>query len=145
DQHWPWPRANPAESYTAAAADITTSTPAGLTTRTCCESRHPSCTGTPLWPTNYTATHNMWRRGGDIRRDCGERQRWLTELPSGKPAVSTARGAQLRCPSETGAAMSEQLYDFFGAMFHRHFRPAIDAYPRKVGALVDRLLPPPPR
>ena len=41
--------------------------------------------------------------------------------------------------------MSEQLYDFFGAMFHRYFRPAIDAYPRMGGALVDRLLTLPPR
>ena len=27
--------------------------------------------------------------------------------------------------------MSEQLYDFFGEIFQRYFRPAIDAYPRK--------------
>lgn len=26
--------------------------------------------------------------------------------------------------------MSEQLYDFFGEIFQRYFRPAIDAYPR---------------
>ena len=36
--------------------------------------------------------------------------------------------------------MSEQLYDFFGAIFQRYFRPAIDAYPRMGGALVERLL-----
>ena len=36
--------------------------------------------------------------------------------------------------------MSEQLYDFFGEIFHRYFRPAIDSYPRMGGALVDRLL-----
>jgi hypothetical protein len=36
--------------------------------------------------------------------------------------------------------MSEQLYDFFGEMFQRYFRPAIDAYPRMGGALVGRLL-----
>ena len=36
--------------------------------------------------------------------------------------------------------MSEQLYDFFGEIFQRYFRPAIDAYPRKGGALVERLL-----
>jgi hypothetical protein len=52
DRHWPWPRAHPAESYTAAAADNTTSTPAGLTTRTCYESRHPSCTDTPKYLTS---------------------------------------------------------------------------------------------
>src|ERR1700689_1611523 len=52
DRHWPWPPAHPAESYTAAAADITTSTPAGLTTRTCYESRHPSCVDTPKYRTN---------------------------------------------------------------------------------------------
>ena len=39
-----------------------------------------------------------------------------------------------------GAAMSEQLYDFFGEIFQRYFRPAIDAYPRMGGALVERLL-----
>ena len=36
--------------------------------------------------------------------------------------------------------MSEQLYDFFGEMFQRYFRPAIDAYPRMGGALVGKLL-----
>ena len=36
--------------------------------------------------------------------------------------------------------MSEQLYDFFGEIFQRYFRPAIDAYPRMGGGLVDRLL-----
>ncbi|BBZ44332.1 glucose-6-phosphate dehydrogenase [Mycobacterium parmense] len=36
--------------------------------------------------------------------------------------------------------MSEQLYDFFGEIFQRYFRPAIDAYPRTGGALVGRLL-----
>ena len=35
--------------------------------------------------------------------------------------------------------MSEQRYDFFGEIFQRYFRPAIDAYPRMGGALVDRL------
>src|SRR6201993_5375569 len=35
--------------------------------------------------------------------------------------------------------MSEQLYDFFGEIFQRYFRPAIDAYPPMGGALVDRL------
>jgi hypothetical protein len=35
--------------------------------------------------------------------------------------------------------MSEQLYDFFGAIFQRYFRPAIDAYPRTGGALVESL------
>jgi hypothetical protein len=35
--------------------------------------------------------------------------------------------------------MSEQLYDFFGAIFQRYFRPAIDAYPRMGGALVESL------
>src|SRR5271170_8120585 len=54
DRHWPWPRAHPSESYTAAAADTTTSTPAALTTRTCYKSRHPSCTGTPRCPTSET-------------------------------------------------------------------------------------------
>ena len=36
--------------------------------------------------------------------------------------------------------MSEQLYDFFGGIFQRYFRPAIDAYPRMGGALVEKLL-----
>jgi glucose-6-phosphate 1-dehydrogenase len=36
--------------------------------------------------------------------------------------------------------MSEQLYDFFGEIFQRYFRPAIDAYPRRGGALVKNLL-----
>jgi Glucose-6-phosphate dehydrogenase, NAD binding domain len=36
--------------------------------------------------------------------------------------------------------MSEQLYDFFGEIFQRYFRPGIDAYPRMGGALVERLL-----
>src|ERR1700754_1434106 len=36
--------------------------------------------------------------------------------------------------------MSEQRYDFFGELFQRYFRPAIDAYPRTGGALVERLL-----
>src|ERR1700745_1188909 len=35
--------------------------------------------------------------------------------------------------------MSEQLHDFFGEIFQRYFRPAIDAYPRMGGALVERL------
>lgn len=35
--------------------------------------------------------------------------------------------------------MSEQLYDFFGEIFQRYFRPAIDEYPRNGGALVERL------
>lgn len=35
--------------------------------------------------------------------------------------------------------MSEQPYDFFGKIFQRYFRSAIDAYPRMGGALVDRL------
>ena len=35
--------------------------------------------------------------------------------------------------------MSEQLYDFFGEIFQRYFRPAIDAYPRTGGTLVERL------
>jgi hypothetical protein len=36
--------------------------------------------------------------------------------------------------------MSEQLYDFFGEILHRYFSPAIDAYPRMGGALVEKLL-----
>jgi Glucose-6-phosphate dehydrogenase, NAD binding domain len=36
--------------------------------------------------------------------------------------------------------MSEQVYDFFGEIFQRYFRPAIDAYPRMGGAQVERLL-----
>src|SRR6202008_2496993 len=36
--------------------------------------------------------------------------------------------------------MSEQLYDLFGELFQRYFRPAIDAYPRMGGTLVERLL-----
>ena len=35
--------------------------------------------------------------------------------------------------------MSEQLYDFFGEIFQRYFRPTIDAYPRMGAALVERL------
>src|SRR5829696_3533740 len=38
-----------------------------------------------------------------------------------------------------GAAMSEQLCDVFGAIFQRYFRPAMDAYPRTGGALVESL------
>ena len=38
-----------------------------------------------------------------------------------------------------GAAMSEQLYDFFGDVFQRYFKPALAAYPRMGGALVGRL------
>ncbi|MDP7701723.1 glucose-6-phosphate dehydrogenase [Mycobacterium sp. TY815] len=36
--------------------------------------------------------------------------------------------------------MSEQLYDFFGEIFRRYFIPAIDTYPRKGRALVEKLL-----
>ena len=36
--------------------------------------------------------------------------------------------------------MSEQLYDFFGEIFQRYFRPAIDVYPQKGAAVVERLL-----
>lgn len=36
--------------------------------------------------------------------------------------------------------MSEQLYDFFGEIFQRYFRPGIDVYPRMGGVLVERLL-----
>ena len=36
--------------------------------------------------------------------------------------------------------MSEQLYDFFGEIFQRYFRPVIGEYPRMGGALVERLL-----
>lgn len=36
--------------------------------------------------------------------------------------------------------MSEQLYDFFGEIFERYFKPAIGVYPRTGAALVDRLL-----
>jgi hypothetical protein len=36
--------------------------------------------------------------------------------------------------------MSEQRYDYFGEIFERYFRPAIGAYPRIGGALVERLL-----
>ena len=36
--------------------------------------------------------------------------------------------------------MSEQPYDFCGEIFQRCFRTAIDAYPRRGGALVERLL-----
>ena len=35
--------------------------------------------------------------------------------------------------------MSEQRYDYFGEIFQRYFRSAIDVYPRTGGALVDRL------
>jgi hypothetical protein len=50
-------------------------------------------------------------------------------------------GAQLGCPSETwGAAMSEQLYDFFGEIFQRYFIPTIGVYPRMGEALVEKLL-----
>jgi hypothetical protein len=62
-------------------------------------------------------------------------------LRPGKPVMIDGTGAQLRCPYETwGAAMSEQPYDFFGEIFQRYFRPAIDVYPRMGGALVERLL-----
>jgi Glucose-6-phosphate dehydrogenase, NAD binding domain len=36
--------------------------------------------------------------------------------------------------------MTAQRYDFFGDIFQRYFRPAIDAYPQMGGALVGRLL-----
>ena len=36
--------------------------------------------------------------------------------------------------------MSEQLYDFFGEIFQRYFRPTIDVYPQRGGALVESLL-----
>src|ERR1700739_819126 len=36
--------------------------------------------------------------------------------------------------------MSEQLYDLVGELFQGYFRPAIDAYPRMGGTLVERLL-----
>ena len=36
--------------------------------------------------------------------------------------------------------MSEQRYDYFGEIFDQYFRPAIGAYPRIGGALVERLL-----
>ncbi len=36
--------------------------------------------------------------------------------------------------------MSEQRYDFLGAILQQYFRPAIDAYPRMGGSLVDKLL-----
>jgi hypothetical protein len=35
--------------------------------------------------------------------------------------------------------MSEQLYDFFGGVFQRYFRPAMAAYPFMGGGLVGRL------
>lgn len=35
--------------------------------------------------------------------------------------------------------MSEQLYDFFGEVFQRYFRPAIDAYPTRGGGPVERM------
>src|ERR1700733_5144663 len=59
DRRWPWPRAHPSESYTAAAAGTTTSTPADLTTRTCYESRHPSCTDTLRCQTNDTISPHL--------------------------------------------------------------------------------------
>jgi Glucose-6-phosphate dehydrogenase, NAD binding domain len=36
--------------------------------------------------------------------------------------------------------MSEQMYDFFGEIFQRYFKPAIGVYPRMGGELVERLL-----
>ncbi len=36
--------------------------------------------------------------------------------------------------------MNEQQYDFFGEIFQRYFRAAIDAHPRAGGPLVERLL-----
>ncbi|MGP4056436.1 glucose-6-phosphate dehydrogenase [Mycobacterium sp. 4D054] len=35
--------------------------------------------------------------------------------------------------------MSEQRYDFFGEVFRRYFRPAMDAYPRWDGGPVKRM------
>ena len=35
--------------------------------------------------------------------------------------------------------MSEQLHDFFGEVFQRYFRPAIDAEPRLSGGPVERI------
>src|ERR1700730_8761431 len=59
DRRGPGPRAPPSESDAAAAADTTTSTPADLTTRTCYESRHPSCTDTLRCPTNDTISPHL--------------------------------------------------------------------------------------
>lgn len=36
--------------------------------------------------------------------------------------------------------MTQQRYDFFGDLFARYFRPAIDQYPSTAGTLVHRLL-----
>ncbi len=36
--------------------------------------------------------------------------------------------------------MSEQLHDYFGEIFQRYFRSAVDVYPQMGGALVERLL-----
>ncbi|BBZ73940.1 glucose-6-phosphate dehydrogenase [Mycobacterium paraseoulense] len=36
--------------------------------------------------------------------------------------------------------MSELRYDFFGQIFQRYFRNAVDTYPRTGGALVEKLL-----
>ena len=36
--------------------------------------------------------------------------------------------------------MTQQRYDFFGDVFARYFRPAIDQYPSTAGTLVHRLL-----
>lgn len=35
--------------------------------------------------------------------------------------------------------MSEQLYDFFGEVFQRYFRPPVDAYPGLGGGPVERM------
>lgn len=35
--------------------------------------------------------------------------------------------------------MVAQLYDFFGEVFHRYFRPAMDAYPPRGGGPVERM------
>lgn len=36
--------------------------------------------------------------------------------------------------------MNNQVYDYFGSMFRRYFRPAVDEYPQTGGVLVHRLM-----
>ena len=52
----------------------------------------------------------------------------------------TVPGAQWRCPSKQGHRDERATVRLFGGeIFQRYFRPAIGAYPRMGGALVERL------
>jgi Luciferase-like monooxygenase/Glucose-6-phosphate dehydrogenase, NAD binding domain len=83
----------------------------------------------------------FWRAVDGPEHDRGAVTEAMLKVLPTNSCSADGSGAQLRCKSETwGAAMSEQLYDFFGEILQRYFRPAIDAYPPMGGTLVERLL-----